>query len=335
MGRLTEKYVTLRVADLRRPHFAYVRKQKQSDEVVESYKAAFDDLPPPVVWYTGERWVLLDGFTRLEAARQLGLKEIRCRIYDGDAKEAEMYSLQINATHGGRLTAEDTMQAIKRVLALDHGLSEREIGRRFGVSNTQVGRLRREVQVEEAYRAHLDAQGLSPSERGNRLARAKRLKQETKLAIQRQPPELWARLIENTPTDGSGRIEVKRLARVAWTVEPKVQSGTGADGPTLSPESAGMSAPVQPDAGAPVQPDAGVEAVVRAAEGMIQRDHGRIARRRIDAFRDRLAQVEDAVAQLEDLLPAMGEGQAAADAERAARIADRMRRIAMVLGAQE
>ena len=78
-----------------------------------------------------------------------------------------------------------------------------------------------------------------------------------------------------------------------------------------------------------------MDALVRAAEGMVQRDHAHIARQRIDAFRDRLAHVGDAVAQLEALLPAMAGAEAAADAERAARIADQMRRIAVALGAQE
>jgi hypothetical protein len=46
---------------------------------------------------------------------------------------------------------------------------------------------------------------------------------------------------------------------------------------------------MQPDAGTPVQPDASKEAVVRVVEDVLKRDHGRIARRRIDEFRDQLA----------------------------------------------
>lgn len=123
--------------------------------VVDEYAAAIGDgatFPPVVVFYDGsERW-LADGFHRFRAHQQLGLVAINADIRQGDRRDAILYSVGANETHGLRRTNEDKRRAVLTLLSDDEWKkwSDREIGRRCNVHHETVGRLKLDLTGENA-----------------------------------------------------------------------------------------------------------------------------------------------------------------------------------------
>jgi transposase-like protein len=87
-----------------------------------------------------------DGAHRVEAARLAGLETIAAEVRAGSARDALMFSIQANARHGKQFTNEDKRRIVALMIEDDElsQLSNREIGRRCGVSNRMVDKLRAE-----------------------------------------------------------------------------------------------------------------------------------------------------------------------------------------------
>ncbi|NJM67356.1 MAG: ParB N-terminal domain-containing protein [Acaryochloris sp. RU_4_1] len=124
------------------------------DEVVAEYA---EDLRqgatfPPVIVFWDEKekvYWLADGFHRVRAHEAIGTKEVRAEIHLGTRREAVLYSVGANATHGLRRTNADKYRAVERLLRDDEWSkwSNREISRRCGVSHDLVNRLRKSMHL--------------------------------------------------------------------------------------------------------------------------------------------------------------------------------------------
>ena len=77
---------------------------------VKDYEEAMrkgDKFPPVIVFSEmgSERYWLVDGHHRLEAAKLIGFETIACRMMSGDKEAALHFALSANANHGLRRTS--------------------------------------------------------------------------------------------------------------------------------------------------------------------------------------------------------------------------------------
>lgn len=120
-----------------------------SEILAAEYAEAMRDgatFPPLVVFHDGEDYWLADGFHRHKAALANGLVEIAADVRQGSRRDAVLFSVGANATHGQRRTNDDKRRAVLTLLNDEewHAWSDREIARRCGVSDKTVARHRPE-----------------------------------------------------------------------------------------------------------------------------------------------------------------------------------------------
>ncbi len=102
-------------------------------------------LPPVTLIQTSDgKLILADGFTRVEATRRIGLEFIQASIQPGTKADAILASIKENAAHGLPLTLAERRRAAERLLGdPEWGKeSDRELGRRCGLDNKTVAKLR-------------------------------------------------------------------------------------------------------------------------------------------------------------------------------------------------
>jgi hypothetical protein len=99
---------------------------------------AGDAFPPVVLFGTVKRCWIGDGWHRVMAARQLGLKEIESDLREGDRRDALKYALGANAANGLRRTNADKRRCVEIALAEFGNLSSRAIAGLCGVSDPFV-----------------------------------------------------------------------------------------------------------------------------------------------------------------------------------------------------
>jgi hypothetical protein len=100
-------------------------------------------LPPPTVFFDGEDgevYWLADGFHRVQAYMVLEHTEIVCDVRKGGKRDATLFSLGANATHGLRRTNEDKRRAVLTMLNDPEWRtwSDSEIARHCNVSDKTV-----------------------------------------------------------------------------------------------------------------------------------------------------------------------------------------------------
>jgi hypothetical protein len=120
-----------------------------NEATVAEYAAALVDgavFPPIIVFFDGEHHWLADGFHRLESHVRVGNTEVDADIRQGTQRDALMFSLAANATHGLPRTNVDKRKAV--TIALDDPvwskLSDREIAKLCGVGHAFVSNMRKE-----------------------------------------------------------------------------------------------------------------------------------------------------------------------------------------------
>lgn len=122
-------------------------RSRIDETLVDEYALAMKDgdkFPPLVVFFDGvDNW-LADGFHRFHAARKILIKDIEADINQGTKRDAILYSVSANATHGQRRTNADKQKAVMTLLKDEEwaAWSDREIARRCAVGHQMVGHLR-------------------------------------------------------------------------------------------------------------------------------------------------------------------------------------------------
>ena len=116
---------------------------------VQDYRAALLDgatFPPVVIFQDGPNNWLADGFHRVEAATLAGLVEIAADVRQGTARDARLFGLGANKTHGLRLTNADKRAAVAGILDDTEwaSWSDHAIARQVGVSQPFVSKMRAE-----------------------------------------------------------------------------------------------------------------------------------------------------------------------------------------------
>jgi hypothetical protein len=116
-------------------------------DTVASYVEAIQsgaEFPPVVVFYDGEDYWLADGFHRVRAANDAGQSRIKVEIEQGTQRDAVLYSVGANATHGMPRTNADKRRAVLVLLKDEEWTkkSDRWIAEQAAVSNHFVAKLR-------------------------------------------------------------------------------------------------------------------------------------------------------------------------------------------------
>jgi hypothetical protein len=103
--------------------------------------------PPLKVVRQGESYLLVDGYHRLEAAKNLGFESIRVEVVDVTPDE-DLHELAfaLNAAHGRPLSLVDRKAFAERLLRAQSWLADREIARRCGLAANTVGSLRERLE---------------------------------------------------------------------------------------------------------------------------------------------------------------------------------------------
>lgn len=116
-------------------------------EVVNDYSTSFElgaNFPPIDVFFDGKEYWLADGFHRWHGARAAHLDELPASIHNGTQRDAILFAVGANATHGLKRTNEDKRQAVMLLLndAEWSKWSNRSIADKCGVSHNLVNDLR-------------------------------------------------------------------------------------------------------------------------------------------------------------------------------------------------
>lgn len=146
------KKMMLPIADLSDdPRFQSRTRTDQG--TVDDYKEAMSAgavMPPIVVALVDGSLYILDGWHRVNAARDLSYSEIEAEIIEMSEAEAIWRAASANQSHGLRRSNADKIRAVEMVLELPASevLSDREIARRIGVSHEFVRQHRNRVEDE-------------------------------------------------------------------------------------------------------------------------------------------------------------------------------------------
>jgi hypothetical protein len=117
------------------------------ENIIADYANALLDgtiLPPVVVFFDGDDYWLGDGFHRYHANKKARLSEIEADVRNGTQRDAILYSVGANESHGLRRTNEDKRRAVLTLLNDEEWSkwSNRVIARQCAVSPGFVDKLR-------------------------------------------------------------------------------------------------------------------------------------------------------------------------------------------------
>ena len=107
------------------------------------------EFPPVDVFHDGSAYWLADGFHRFLAAEEAERDSINANVHQGTVRDAILFAVGANATHGRRVTNDDKRNAVMMLLrdAEWSTWSDREIGRAANVSHPFVAAYRRHVET--------------------------------------------------------------------------------------------------------------------------------------------------------------------------------------------
>lgn len=118
--------------------------------VVDEYANAMMvgvQFPPPDVFRSGGKYYLSDGFHRVMATKKIRIGTMKVRIHDGGFRDAILFAVGANATHGIRRTNADKRKAVTTLLTDNkwEAWSDCKIAEVCAVSQTFASKVRREL----------------------------------------------------------------------------------------------------------------------------------------------------------------------------------------------
>lgn len=118
-------------------------------EYAESMKAG-KPFPPPTVYYDGVSYWLADGFHRVAAALQAGIKSIHVEVKMGEKRDAKLFAAGANAEHGLKRSNADKRRAVLSLLSDEEWWAKSDdwVAAKCHVSSVYVGTIRRVISRE-------------------------------------------------------------------------------------------------------------------------------------------------------------------------------------------
>ncbi len=123
----------------------YQIRESLDTETINEYADAYrqkQSMPAVDVYRSDDEFILADGFHRVAAAKQAGLKTIQANIHIGKAPEILTLAFALNSRHGRRMTNADKRRAVMLSLKQWPKLADREIARLVFVTHTLVAEVR-------------------------------------------------------------------------------------------------------------------------------------------------------------------------------------------------
>jgi transposase-like protein len=144
---------------------AYQPRSGLDEETIEEYAAEMKDgtFPPVEVVAVDDKMFVVDGFHRVEAARDAKIKEIKAIVRKGSKHLAQWMAACSNRKHGLRRTNADKRRAVKMAIQAAPAASLREIADHCGVSHEMVRSVKNPSEVEP--KAKPDPKPSAPAER--------------------------------------------------------------------------------------------------------------------------------------------------------------------------
>jgi DNA modification methylase len=123
---------------------------------VDEYTHAMQEgatFPPVVVFHDGQEYWCADGFHRLQAAERAGLETVAADVRQGTRRDAVLYSVGANSSHGVRRTNADKRAAVLLLLNdAEWALwSDGAVASKCGVSQAFVSSLRRSLPTQNGF----------------------------------------------------------------------------------------------------------------------------------------------------------------------------------------
>ncbi|RUW72015.1 hypothetical protein EN858_17610 [Mesorhizobium sp. M4B.F.Ca.ET.215.01.1.1] len=131
--------------------------------------------PPVIIFHDGEAYWLADGFHRYEAHAMAGKKKIAADIKQGTRRDAILFSVGANATHGLKRSRADKRRAVETLLNDPDwsSWSDWEIARKCNVSNHLVKDVREDLgRNSPSERTYRDRHGNLSSMDTSRIGKA-------------------------------------------------------------------------------------------------------------------------------------------------------------------
>jgi hypothetical protein len=126
---------------------------EMNPETINDYAEAMLNgavFPPIIVYLDSTDYWPGDGFHRIEATRKIERDTIAAEVRKGTARDAILFGIGANSTHGLRRTQADKKRAVERLLkdAEWAQWSDRKIAEAAKVDHKTVGKIRREMSGE-------------------------------------------------------------------------------------------------------------------------------------------------------------------------------------------
>lgn len=130
-------------------------RRQLCEKTVQEYREAMEEgatFPPVKVFYDGKDYWLADGFHRTHAALKTDAKTVDIDVATGTRRDAILYAVGANATHGLKRNNDDKHDAVLTLLDDDEWRewSDREVAKRCNVSPSFVAKIRKEMTPEDA-----------------------------------------------------------------------------------------------------------------------------------------------------------------------------------------
>lgn len=124
-----------------------------NESVVADYAEAMTAgtvLPPVTLFFDGSDYWLADGFHRYHAHNKIGALEIDADVRNGTKRDAVLFSVGANGTHGLQRTNADKRRAVETLLADSEWSkwSDNQVSKACGVAHSFVGKIRSSLDSE-------------------------------------------------------------------------------------------------------------------------------------------------------------------------------------------
>lgn len=112
-------------------------------------------LDPLCIWWSGQRWLIVDGHHRLEAYRRLqsngkGASVVPVEVFVGTLKQAIIEATKRNAKDKLPMTKDDKSNRAWQLVMIGSEFSKREIAKVCAVATSTVGRMRAKLEEIKA-----------------------------------------------------------------------------------------------------------------------------------------------------------------------------------------
>ena len=114
-----------------------------SEETVSDYAEIIEPgkewpFPPLDVFHDGNQYFVADGFHRDLAAVRQGRASVPCLVHQGTARDALLFGMRANDTHGLRMSQADKRHCVELLLDGDENLTQKQIADIVGVTDRHV-----------------------------------------------------------------------------------------------------------------------------------------------------------------------------------------------------